>query len=103
MLGRHEELAAARARPTVFPLQDVDSELIASQRSRIRMMQPAMLDVFRVIRDAEDGPEHATDAIEHACHGVESGWSGTRAGRVRSNISKIRRYSSVHDDGRTKA
>ena len=68
----HDRLAAARARSTVFPLQNVDSELVATQRARAGMTQPAMLDVPVVIGDAEDSPKHATDMIEYARHGVES-------------------------------
>ncbi len=48
-------------------------ELVVRQQLRPRMMQPAMLDVPVVIRDAEHSPKHATDIIEYARHGVESG------------------------------
>ncbi|MBA3405287.1 MAG: hypothetical protein H0U13_11500 [Gemmatimonadaceae bacterium] len=63
-----------------------------------------MDDVPLVIRNAKDRPQRSRDTSER---GRNTGYhltallAGTRDGRCLSNISKILRYSSVHDDGLT--
>ena len=67
------------------------------------MMQATMLDIPIIIGNADyraQGLRGFTHDSDNRTHGV-SACNGTLDGRFFSKISKIRRYSSAHDDGLT--
>lgn len=70
------------------------------------MRGPYVIYVGVVIGDAEHRAHAARDTLHESSDSLDhgaSGLTGTRDGRFFSNISKIRRYSSAHDEGLTNA
>src|SRR5688572_29825746 len=98
--------AAPRADSVVAPVKAVAHELLARQRLAAGMCSPHVLEVLVVIGRADSRAQRAPDPsqcfVESLAHGGST-FTGTREGRFLSNISKIRLYSSAHDEGLTKA
>ena len=87
-------------------MQEIHCKLVARHRLNVGMMTVAVCEVSLVVGHAEDGaqnPRNIVDNCENLTHCTASGCNGTLDGKFRSKSSNIRRYSSVHDDGRRKA
>jgi len=68
------------------------------------MLYAAVLDVPVIIRHADHDtqrPRESTHELGELRHYGVAALNGTLDGRFRSKISKIRRYSSAHDEGLT--
>src|SRR5690606_15557481 len=91
-------------------LQALAGELLAGEGTPARMAVGEMLQIPIVVGRADDRSHHFGDGARaiaqrnsrHHAHRRVPPVALVRAGRCASNSSKIRRYSSVHESGRTK-